>query len=82
MVFSMEIPEEYDIELPNNIRLKTEDKSIAYLYTAMKNSNKITVINRLKFNKTVFSPIEYNILKTFYEKMVSSNNNIIILKKK
>jgi len=82
MVFNMEIPGEYDIELPNNIRLKTEDNSIIYHYNAMKNSNKITVVNRLKFNKTVFSPAEYIILKTFYEKMVSSNNNVIILKKK
>jgi len=82
MVFNMEIPGEYDIELPNNIKLKTEDNSIIYRYTAMKNSNKITVVNRLKFNKTVFSPGEYIILKTFYEKMVSSNNNVIILKKK
>lgn len=81
MVFSMEVPEEYNIELPENIQIKTEDNSIIYRYRVMKNSNKITAINKMKFNKTVFSPQEYGVLKAFYEKMLSSNNNVIILRK-
>ncbi len=81
MVFNMETPKGYNVEVPGNIQLKTEDNSINYLYIASKTPQKAAFINKLRFKKTMFAPTEYDIVKTFFEKITSSNNSTIVLKK-
>jgi len=75
------IPSNYSIESPKGLKISTEDKKLKYLYYITKDDKKITALNKLTFYKSVFTPSEYAGLKNFYEKIVASNKQVIILKK-
>ncbi len=80
-MFNLELPDGYTIELPSNVRIENEDKTLKYQYMATNGGDKVVVMMKYKSAKTVFSPQEYTVLKTFFEKMTTTNKQVVLLKK-
>ena len=80
-VFSLIVPDGYMVEMPVNAQLKDQTGTLAYMYMAASAGNKVSVMRRYVSKRTVFSPLEYPTIKLFFEKMTSSNKQLILLKK-
>ncbi|TCK64698.1 uncharacterized protein DUF3857 [Winogradskyella wandonensis] len=71
------------LELPKNKRFSLPNRTGSILFSSTEQNNKITVFFKLKFNKTIYSPEYYNVLKEFMSKVVEiQNNTVIVLEKK
>jgi hypothetical protein len=81
-IFEYAIPEGYQVEsLPKPIRLKLPDNSISVSYIIQSADEKIIVIYKRNITKTTFIPDEYQDLKEFYNQIVKTHSEKIILKK-
>jgi len=81
-MFELEIPEGYGIEsLPEKVNLALPEKSGQYAYSAKVIGKKITVLSRLKINKPLFVETEYIGLKEFFNLIIKSHAEQIVLKK-
>lgn len=77
------IPEGYEVEeMPEPIRLSNDDGSLNCLYTISQMGNVLTVNYQMQMKRILFSQMEYDVLKFFWEKMVEKNNEQVILRKK
>ena len=81
-VFQYTIPEGYQVEsLPKSIRIKLPDNSISVSYIVQSVGDKISVIYRRNITKILFLPDEYPDLKEYYNQIVNTHSEKIILKK-
>ncbi|MFH6997490.1 DUF3857 domain-containing protein [Flavobacterium sp. FlaQc-57] len=79
---NIEIPEGYEVEsLPTPIRISLEDKDGIYLLNVVKDGNKIQISSSKEINNSIFAADSYGALKDFYQKMLLSQNEKIVLKK-
>ena len=77
-----EIPQGYVLEsMPTPIKIATQDKDIIYLLTFSNQENKIQISCLKEINNSIFAPEEYNGIKEIFHKMITSQNQKIVLKK-
>ncbi len=84
VIFSMEVPDGYVVdELPKQVVAKFDDQESAYFeYRITQSSSTISMRCRVKVNRTLFLPEEYETLREFYNLIVNKENEQIVLKKK
>jgi len=81
-VFEYTLPEGYVVEsMPKPIRLRLPDNSIAVQYIVQSSDDKVTVLYRRNITKMLFLAEEYQDLKEFYNLIVKTHSDKIILKK-
>ena len=82
-LFSLIVPEAYKIkQLPENIALRLPNKGGTIMLTTMQKNNMVTILYKFYLNKRIFHPIEYQSLKEFYNKVISTQDTFIELEKK
>ena len=82
IVIEYTLPDGYVVEsLPKPIKLKLPDNSIVVSYVIQANGDKISVLYRRNISKTLFLADEYQDLKEFYNLIVKTHSDKIILKK-
>ena len=80
--FSLEIPEGYVVEfMPKPTRISLENKDASYLMNMVSDENKIQIQVIKEINRPIFAPEDYEILKEFFQKIIISQNEKIVLKK-
>jgi len=81
--FNMEIPEGYDVEeLPKSARVMLNEKEGLFEYLIQKGGTGIQMQMRIKLNKAVFLPEDYNSLRDFFGFVVKKQSEQIVFKKK
>lgn len=81
-IFEYTIPEGYKVEsLPKSIRFKLPDNSISVSCILENTGDKISIIYKRDITKMLFLPDEYQDLKEFYNQIVKTHSEKIILKK-
>ncbi|TDW45840.1 uncharacterized protein DUF3857 [Flavobacterium sp. 270] len=79
---SIEIPDGYTVEsMPNPVKILSENKEIVYLLNISNSENKIQINCSKEINNSIFASNQYNGLKDFFQKMIASQNEKIVLKK-
>lgn len=82
-IFNMEIPEGYVVEeMPKSAKVVLNEKEGLYQYLIQKNESGIQMQSRIKLNKAVFTPEDYNTLRDFFAFIVKKQSEQIVLKKK
>jgi hypothetical protein len=77
-----EIPNGYVVEsMPKPIRIMTENKDASYVMNMITGENKIQIQVTKGINKAIFVATDYDMLKEFFQKIIASQNEKIILKK-
>ncbi len=81
---TMEVPDGYEVdELPKSVRVKlNEDNDGMFEYLVARSGNIISLRSKLKLNRAIFQPDEYNYLREFFNLVVSKHNEQIVFKKK
>ena len=78
----LEIPDGYVVEsLPKPIRISTESKDGFYIMNMNAEENKIQIQVTKGINKAIFAANYYDMLKEFFQKIIVSQNEKIVLKK-
>jgi len=81
--FNMEIPAGYDVEeLPKSARVSLNETDGYFEYLIQKSDDNILMRTRVKLNKAVFAPDEYNTLRDFFAFIVKKQGEQIVFKKK
>jgi hypothetical protein len=81
-MLNLEIPEGYAVEeLPEQINLRTPDKSAHLKYLVQVNGNRIQVVHSWGIDKTFYPPNAFAELKEFYALLVAKQSEQIVLKK-
>ncbi|MDO9510415.1 MAG: DUF3857 domain-containing protein [Bacteroidales bacterium] len=81
-IYSITIPEKYSIsDLPKALIINSPDGKLKYLYNISQAGNNITLMIKFSLNKTLFSSVEYDGLKDFYQLIIDKQNELIVLKK-
>jgi hypothetical protein len=81
-VVSYIIPDGYVVEsLPKPIKISTEHKLGMFSMNVLAEGNKINVILSSEINDAIFSADYYNEIKSFYQQIVDSETEKIVLKK-
>ncbi len=76
------IPDGYEVEeLPQSKSIGLEGNSGSFIYKIGKTDNIISCSTRFSLNKSLFLPAEYEMLKEFYNILVSKEAEQIVLKK-
>ena len=83
IVATIEIPPGYKLdELPKQMLVKLDEKGESFFeYRITHSENIISFRNRLKLNKTMFLPEEYESLREFFNLVVKKQSEQIVLKK-
>lgn len=78
----LEIPEGYAVEtLPQETKVGLPEQGGLFSHSAKVKGNSITILSRVKISQTVFLENEYPALKEFYDFIVKSHAEQIVLKK-
>lgn len=81
-IVTISIPANYQIsEIPKEINLTNNDKTVRYTYQIKKSNNSIQITSKFLITKLNFETSEYPTLKGLYENMMQKQNELIILKK-
>ncbi len=81
-MFQFTLPEGYTVEsMPEKVLVGLPEKATSFSYNAKKMGDMITVISRIKINKTLFLEGEYEALKEFYNLIIKKHTEQIVLKK-
>lgn len=79
---NIKLPEGYKVEeLPKPMSIKTQDGQGYCRYNIVNQGNTIMLNYSFAFNKLLYLPEEYPLIKTFWESIVEKNNEMLILKK-
>jgi len=82
-LLNMEIPKGYMVdEIPKSVKTVFNEDEGYFEYLVQKNDEGIQLRTRIKLNKTVFTPEDYNGLRDFFAFVVKKQNEQIVLKKK
>ncbi|WP_278020315.1 DUF3857 domain-containing protein [Flavobacterium ginsengisoli] len=80
--FNIEIPQGYTVEsLPKPVRIASEDKKMSFILNFSATENKIQIVSQKEINSSIFATEDYRMIKEFFQKMIVSQNEKIILKK-
>ncbi|SEN29871.1 protein of unknown function [Chitinophaga rupis] len=80
---NLEIPAGYEVEeLPKPAMVKFNDDEGLFQYLIAKNDNFIQFRSRIKLDKALFMPEEYETLRDFFDMIVKKQGEQIVLKKK
>lgn len=82
-ILSMQIPTGYKIdELPKQVAVKLNADGDGYFeYLISQSENNISLRSRIKLNRTVFDPEEYDFLREFFKLIVNKHSEQIVFKK-
>jgi len=81
-IFEYTLPDGYVVEsLPKATKFKNPDNTLSVTYITAAAENKITVMYKLNLTRILFIPDEYQDLKEFYNLIVKTHTQKIILKK-
>jgi hypothetical protein len=79
---NIEIPQGYTVEsLPKPFRISSEDKLMSFILNFSVSENKIQIVSQKEINSSIFVAEDYGMIKEFFQKMIVSQNEKIILKK-
>lgn len=79
---NIKIPDGYEIEsMPKPIKISSEDKQITYSLNCSVDGDKIQIMSIKEVNNSTFAPESYEMLKDFFQKIIVSQNEKIVLKK-
>ncbi|MFL5740027.1 MAG: transglutaminase domain-containing protein [Flavisolibacter sp.] len=83
-LLTMEVPDGYVVdELPKQMIAKMDEKESAYFeYRISLSGNTISMRTRIKINRTLYLPEEYDVLREFFNVVVKKQNEQIVFKKK
>ncbi|MCE7862657.1 MAG: DUF3857 domain-containing protein [Bacteroidetes bacterium CHB5] len=82
-MLNLEIPDTYLVEdLPKSTALALPQGGGRYLCNIMHTSNKLSLTSVLQISKSVYSPEEYHALKELFNRIVSTEQSQIVLKRK
>lgn len=82
-IFTMNIPEDYTVdELPKSAKVSLNDNDGSFEYLISADASLIQMRCRIKLNKAVFQPDEYESLREFFSYVVKKQSEQIVLKKK
>ncbi|MBA4056757.1 MAG: hypothetical protein C0490_18730, partial [Marivirga sp.] len=83
VICNLTIPDGYMIEeLPENKVIVLPGNAAKCTFSVSQTGNKIMVMSKLQFNRTLFLPSEYGNLKEFYSRLVSKKSENIVFKRK
>lgn len=78
----LELPQGYELEsLPKSKRIATENKDASYKMFMIFEEGKIKIKVVKEINKAIFAVEDYTMLKEFFQKIIVSQNDKIVLKK-
>ncbi|OXA82449.1 protein of unknown function [Flavobacterium aquidurense] len=78
----LDIPDGFVVEsLPKPMRIVTENRDASYTMNMIAEENKIHVQVTKEINKYVFATDDYNMLKEFFQNIIASQNEKIVLKR-
>jgi hypothetical protein len=82
--FTLYIPAGYELdELPKPVRMRLNaDDDGVFEYLVSKSEGVISLRSRLRLNRANYTPDEYEVLREFFNRVVSKHNEQIVLKKK
>jgi len=81
-VVKMNIPEGYSVvELPESVRMKIPDGTASFDFFVEQKDNAVSILSKIKFSKTMYSPEEYHTLKQLYDKIIEKHAEQLVLKK-
>ncbi|WP_348799851.1 DUF3857 domain-containing protein [Flavobacterium adhaerens] len=79
---NIQIPEGYAIEsVPKSMKIISEDKQVVYSLNCLIDEDKIQIMSISEVNSSTFAPEDYGMLKDFFQKIIVSQNEKIVLKK-
>ncbi|WNB16762.1 hypothetical protein [Marivirga arenosa] len=78
---TLTIPDGYNAELPESILVRLPGEAGSFVFQVSQNGNIINFKSDVKIDKTLFSTLEYQHLKQFYELIEKKHSELIILKK-
>ena len=82
VVCSVRIPNGYRVEeMPKSTVIVLTGNAAKCTFSYTPSADKIIVMTKLQFNKTMFLPNEYIPLKEFYDRIVAKKAEIIVLKR-
>lgn len=83
-LLTMEVPLGYVVdELPKQMIVKFDEKGSAYFeYRISQSGSIVSLMSRIKINRTLYSNEEYKNLRTFFNLIVNKQNEQIVFKKK
>lgn len=77
------IPEGYKVaSLPKSVAFTIREKELFYYFQIVQGSNMIQIKSVFEINKSIFSAANYKALKAFYDKVIASQKDQIIIQKK
>ncbi|MET3027477.1 hypothetical protein ABXT06_12405 [Flavobacterium sp. UW10123] len=80
--FSIQIPEGYAVEsISKPVKITSEDKQMSFILNFSITENKIQIVSQKEINNSIFATEDYGMVKEFFQKMILSQNEKIILKK-
>lgn len=78
----IDIPNGFTVEsLPKPMRIVTENRDASYTMNMISEENKIHIQVTKEINKYVFATDDYNMLKEFFQNILASQNEKIVLKR-
>jgi transglutaminase-like putative cysteine protease len=81
-MINLEIPEGYVVdELPEQVNIRTSDKSAHLRYLVQLNGNRLQIVHSWGVDKTFYPADSFKELKEFYALLVSKQDEQIVLKK-
>ncbi|HYE56153.1 MAG TPA: transglutaminase domain-containing protein [Chitinophagaceae bacterium] len=82
-IFNMQVPEGYVVdELPKSSKVSFNDDEGYFEYMISLNGNTVMLRSRIKFNKAIFQPDDYEGLRSFFDHIVKKHGEQIVFKKK
>lgn len=82
MIINFNIPEGYAVEeLPEKVNLAFPNKDASFRFLAEVKGNMITITSRVEVNRLIYDTPEYEAIKGFYDTIVESFSEQIVLKK-
>lgn len=83
-ILSMDVPNGYEVdELPKQIAVKLNEDGDGYFeYLITQSNNIISMRSRIKLQRALFAPEEYESIREFFAMVVNKHSEQIVLKKK
>jgi hypothetical protein len=79
---TIEIPKEYTFDkLPKNEKISLLEDAAAFSFAVIQEENKISIVSKISFRKSVYSVQEYHDLKELFSNIVRKQAEQIVVKK-
>ncbi|MEO0733148.1 MAG: transglutaminase domain-containing protein [Bacteroidota bacterium] len=82
-ITTISIPEGYELEeLPESLRMRSEDGSISCVFAAEAKEDRTVSVNfTVKIDRTVYQPAEYGVLRDMFRRIIDLQESTLVLKK-